>query len=103
MTVPEQAVAGTLVERLRDRRAFGSMDGGVHWLQLAEPDQDCGDAADEIERLLSACKDKSELLRHAYAEVERLRLLVGVRQTEKRAPVQGYSGRHSVVDAPSRL
>lgn len=39
-----------LISRLRRRQAFGSTDG-AHWLRLAAPDQDCQDAADEIERL----------------------------------------------------
>lgn len=43
-----------LTERLRNRRSFGSMDGGLHWLMLPGQDQDCLDAADEIERLRAA-------------------------------------------------
>lgn len=39
-----------IVERLRGRKAFGSMDG-AHWLMFAESDSDCQDAAAEIERL----------------------------------------------------
>jgi len=31
------------------------------------------EAADEIERLLGACKDKAELLKNAYARIDRLR------------------------------
>jgi len=37
-----------IVERLRSRKAF-FLNGGI-WLMLAEPDSDCQEAADEIER-----------------------------------------------------
>jgi len=45
-----------IVERLRDREC-----------------KFCDEAADEIERLLGVCKDKTTLLREAYAQNERLR------------------------------
>lgn len=38
-----------IVERLRRRKAFGL--NGAAWIMLNEPDQDCLDAAAEIERL----------------------------------------------------
>ena len=40
-----------IVERLRSRKGFFSLDGGAHWLMSPELDSDCQEAANEIERL----------------------------------------------------
>jgi hypothetical protein len=50
-----------IIERLRTRKAFGSMDGGLHWFMLPSPDEDCQEAANGIEQLwsaLRACRDQ---------------------------------------------
>jgi hypothetical protein len=44
-----------LVERLRARRALITTDGGAHWYMTDDPDFNCQEAADEIERLRKAC------------------------------------------------
>jgi hypothetical protein len=54
-----------IVERLRGRPIKGD-----HVSKLLEV------AANEIERLLGACKDKADLLKDAYAQIKRLRAVI---------------------------
>src|SRR5262245_23624860 len=59
-----------IVERLRDHKGFW-LNGAV-WIMGTEPDVDCAEGADEIERLRSLLKAEKTTLELRWQDVERL-------------------------------
>lgn len=66
-----------LLTRLRGRKEF--FLNGASWQMMNQPDSDCQEAADEIERLRAEVVHYRESYLHHHDLIERLQLKLGER------------------------
>ena len=85
MTDPRSKSSAGIVERLRAHKGFW-FNGGA-WMMSTQPDADCVEAAEEIERLRKGWKKEADKdCKWALKEIKRLRaaLLKLIEQIENR-------------------